>query len=847
MSPKAGKRWVGSYGNLTEGGHWVGRMSLVRDCRMIEIYKLLDRIAEGLSERFEITLDPTSRDDCRYSAHGGRVSIIGKDRNCICRGIYEYLRRFCGLNFTWTHQSAEILPILPDAPQTIVTSPYRHRLYMNMCTFGYSTVWWDWDRWEREIEWMALHGINRPLAMCGQEAIWVQVWNEFGIRREQLDDFFTGPAYLPWNRCGNLNGFDGPLPESWIESQRILQKKIIEKMAALDIVPVVPAFSGYVPNALSKLYPGEKIYTSSQWANFEDQYRSRLLSTQSPLFLKISERFIRIYEAEYGRQKYFLVDVFHENNPMNMEGDVCRELAEYGRSIYRGIKAGNPEGIWVMQGWSFYFNDTFWTKDNVEALFSKVPAREVIVIDLCNERFSGWQKFDGYGGREWIYSFVHNFGGNDLLNGDLRFFAEHTGRMLRQNVSPAGFGISPEGIENNEVVYELLTDLAWSREEIRIEPWLQRYCSTRYGRAGHSLYHAWNILLDGTYCCNNTNIKHGFQHRPSPQVLSSLSNSGQLREVLRVFLENLEDNGPLLVYDAIEILSQYGGILCDKGLQLAYNDLSDWNIDQGWEVADRVFALLHEMDRLMGVVPGRSLHRWCSSAKAFGRTAEEKAYYVRDAKRLLSIWGNPILTDYAARMWSGLIYGYYAARWQAFFMSLTQQKDFDAAQWEAQWIAKDDLPEQEDRDFDVIAAIRNTFEALVRFDDWLKNKNVLCHSRKIGRWASRDYASVRVDVSEVLSRAGRYLFKIEQDPGMTMPPVKEVRLSENSQDVGRCERVNGAYEINVFDRKPGAAYSLVVNFGNCNTREAFGDFWMSCTELKDLHHNRDVEILGSIP
>lgn len=51
----------------------------------------------------------------------------------------------------------------------------RFRYYQNVCTFSYSSVWWDWPRWEREIDWMALNGINLPLAFTGQEAVWQEV------------------------------------------------------------------------------------------------------------------------------------------------------------------------------------------------------------------------------------------------------------------------------------------------------------------------------------------------------------------------------------------------------------------------------------------------------------------------------------------------------------------------------------------------------------------------------------------------------------------------------------------------------------------------------------------------
>ena len=38
---------------------------------------------------------------------------------------------------------------------------------------------WDWERWEREIDWMALNGINLPLAFTGMVSCLAsyQHWN----------------------------------------------------------------------------------------------------------------------------------------------------------------------------------------------------------------------------------------------------------------------------------------------------------------------------------------------------------------------------------------------------------------------------------------------------------------------------------------------------------------------------------------------------------------------------------------------------------------------------------------------------------------------------------------------
>lgn len=50
-----------------------------------------------------------------------------------------------------------------------------HHLFVHMLCKD-TFAWWDWERWEKEIDWMALQGINLPLAFTGQEAIWQKVF-----------------------------------------------------------------------------------------------------------------------------------------------------------------------------------------------------------------------------------------------------------------------------------------------------------------------------------------------------------------------------------------------------------------------------------------------------------------------------------------------------------------------------------------------------------------------------------------------------------------------------------------------------------------------------------------------
>ena len=60
----------------------------------------------------------------------------------------------------------------------VLTSNDRWRYYQNVCTPGYTFVFWQWPQWEAHIDWMVLNGINMPLAFTAQEAIWIRAYQQ---------------------------------------------------------------------------------------------------------------------------------------------------------------------------------------------------------------------------------------------------------------------------------------------------------------------------------------------------------------------------------------------------------------------------------------------------------------------------------------------------------------------------------------------------------------------------------------------------------------------------------------------------------------------------------------------
>ncbi|KAF5792800.1 putative alpha-N-acetylglucosaminidase [Helianthus annuus] len=129
-------------------------------------------------------------------------------------GLHWYLKNLCGAHISWDKTGGSQLSSVPKAGSLprmkddglLIQRPVPWNYYQNAVTSSYTFAWWDWERWEKEIDWMALQGINMPLAFTGQEAIWQKVFAKFNISSSDLNDFFGGPAFLAWSRMANLHG-----------------------------------------------------------------------------------------------------------------------------------------------------------------------------------------------------------------------------------------------------------------------------------------------------------------------------------------------------------------------------------------------------------------------------------------------------------------------------------------------------------------------------------------------------------------------------------------------------------------------------------------------------------------
>ncbi|KAL1130693.1 hypothetical protein AAG570_011934, partial [Ranatra chinensis] len=398
------------------------------------------------------------------------VFVKGSSAVAAAWGIHHYLRHFCNCHLSWEYNRIQLPLSLPEANVNI-TANDRLRYYQNVCTYGYSFVWWDWSTyWEPHLDWMALNGLNLALAPIGQEMAWKAVYLQLGLTQQEISEYFTGPAFLPWNRMGNLRGWSGPLTDSWHNNQYSLQKKILKRMVELGIMPIFPAFSGIVPRSFKRIFPDANLTKMSNWNNFEDSYCCPYyLSPVDPLFGKIGSMFLREYRLIYGggENQMYSCDPFNEMTPPN-----GTNLKAAGNSIFSAMTSVDKGAIWVLQGWMFQSGKYYWTKTRSKEFLTSVPLGRILVLDLQSEKTPQYDRLDNYFGQPYIWCMLHNFGGTLGLHGSASKIntAVYMARKAT-NSTMIGVGLTPEGINQNYVIYELMLENSWKKEPSNLTEW----------------------------------------------------------------------------------------------------------------------------------------------------------------------------------------------------------------------------------------------------------------------------------------------------------------------------------------------------------------------------------------
>lgn len=690
------------------------------------------RVVPAIAHRIIFEEIEAPGDTFAISARGDKVVIEGSSAQAMAVGLNNYLRRDLGVSVSWYAD----MPVQLPAEMVLLAKPYGaraavdRRFFLNYCTFGYTMPFWQWEEWEHFIDWMALNGINLPLAMTGQEKAWYLTWKRIGLTDDEVLGSFTGPAHLPWHWMNNVDHFQGPLSFEWLDRQEALQRRIVQRERELGMKPVLAAFAGHAPVALKKHFPDAKITLRDDWAGFPMSDRCYFLDPSDPLYLQVQKTYLAIQDSLFGTDHIYGIDPFNEQESPDWSEEFLHNASA---GIFNTLRAADPKAQWLQMTWNFYNDAKNWTKPRMKAFLEGVEGDDLLLLDYFCDRAEIWRRNDSYFGKPFIWCYLGNFGGNTMMAGDIADVDKKISVALREaGPNLVGLGGTLEGFDVNPVMHEYVLAKAWN-PDMGSDEWIEQWARSRGGNRSDAVVKAWRLLADSVYVqrcgvgeASLTNARPCLDERTGYYTRDNHKYGQEpLAEVLDLLLsaEGVEDNAAYQ-YDVMNVTRQLLGNAFTplrNSFTAAYRA---GDLKQARSIAARMDSLLLDLDALMATNPDFSMSRWIADARRCAASPQEADAFEQNARTLLTTWSPPdlVLNDYGNRQWSGLIKSFYRDRWKQFtaavIAAMEAGKPFDQdafikqlKQWEGAWTERRDAltPPSKLRASDVARTLRHRY------------------------------------------------------------------------------------------------------------------------------------------
>ena len=697
---------------------------------------LADRIGgRGTAEKFEFVLDSSADGEQEYfviGAQDGKVLVKGNSLSAITTGLGWYLNYYANINIAWNSLNEKAdgvayaklrrLP-LPSAEEKHICDA-KYRYYFNYCTFGYSMTSWTWKRWQQEIDWMALHGINMPLQIVGLEEVWRKflTLEEDGKRKYNYSDeeakaFVAGPAFTAWWGMNNLEGWGGTgldgwggvQDDAWYARQQTLATNIVNRQRELGMQPVLPGFSGMIPSNFTEKTGVATDPNGGLWCGY---VRPRIIDPTAERFAEIAADYYACLEEVMGESQYYSMDPFHEGG-----GIRSGKYSEAYRAIYDVMEAAKKGSQWVIQQWQ-------WNHSKKLAL-DAVPEGRLVVLDLFSDGMPKFDTFNGYAPQDAVFCAIPNFGGRSGLMGRLNNVADNYFTYKSKYTTIKGIGVAPEAIEQTPVVYDLIFQLPWMGKKPDMQAWVKDYATARYGADNKVAQEAWELLRQGVLNYGADAIqgpvedvwgaRPNLDARPASTWGKTINHAGAVytkerRQMLIDATYKLLSQSKTLglkkgsvqesnyYYDLVEL---GGAVMADYaydlllGIKEAKQAAGDsFSTDETYITRrDAFLALIADVDVFKGTNLNFRLGKWTeeardAAAEVYGATTATADWYeFNNARTLITTWGDYAqnnggrLRDYSYRSWQGLLKDYYLPRWEYFFEHDCTGVDYFYFEW----------------------------------------------------------------------------------------------------------------------------------------------------------------------
>jgi alpha-N-acetylglucosaminidase len=644
---------------------------------------LLGRLLPHQARQFVLGTLPAEggRERFRVASANGHIEVAGSTPSALLFGLNWYLKYVAHVQISpnGDRVGSATLPL----PRAVIerSTPYAYRFALNENVDGYSAPYWSWPRWQREIDVLALAGINAVLVERGTDSVLYRTFRDLGYSDLAIRRWLAAPAHQNWQLMGNLCCFAGPVSRALLQKRLRSAQRIVARLRELGITPVLPGYYGIVPADFQQRFADAHVVPQGEWAGF---VRPGWLDPRNPMFVRVAAAFYRYQRELLGNSRVYDMEVFQEGG---QAGDV--QVAPAARAVQTALLAAHPGASWMMLAWQ---------GNPRQALLAGVDRRHLLIIDIDHSRVPREQRERDFRGAPFLFGGLWEFGGRTTLGADVRDLTDRLQRVGRTNGNMAGTAVFTEGMGTNPFMFDLFTEMAWRDEPVDLEAWTRAYVLRRYGGADPHALAAWDVLIHTAYDIRvdrvvfnserdaaqeslfdaqpGLTVNRASNWSPEDMRYSAVTFERALPQLLQVAprLRTSETYRYDLVDVARQTLANESRVLLPR-IRRAYED----HDRPRFEALTRCWlGSMDLQDRLLAADRYFLLGGWLSQVRPWASSPAERRRLEFDARSLLTVWGDRqaseegALHDYGNKDWAGLTRDYYRPRWQRYFHALDE-------------------------------------------------------------------------------------------------------------------------------------------------------------------------------
>ncbi len=602
-----------------------------------------------------------------YEVFAREKSIVIRANSKLAKamGYYHYLREYCNCLISSGVFDISYIKSAPLPKEKIeFTVPQKLRLAFNYERYGAEIDSWGFDRWEKELDFMAMCGVNSPLILSGTDGVlYKTLVEDFHFKKEVAFDFVSGSGFFYRQLQGDIFGYLPIYSEEYFNKKIEVGAKVTQRAKELGMSPIHQGYIPTTPFAFRRSYSKTDLIKRPVWNSFPPAMTIEPSDTNN---IKIfQEAFLNKQRELLGETHNYIFDPLVD---VNFKG--YNSFIEKTYTMYLNfIKKYDDKATW------------FVNSKAVNAYPQRVEG--IVFIDEYGTHYAQTNAFNG---NDFVVGYKGNLNGRSVVCGDIKTLSENPYMKIKGDYGNAvGTGLFFDSDNGNSLFYTLACKMLTSSSAVTLDDFSGEYARCKYGNADNK-----DFLLRVIDLCYGENSElnqaSALCARPCSELMHTAPfdtfqrpyDNKDLFLLIKGIIESDCKKNDVFRADLQELFRQVLSNVLYPIYKQAVACFRNKATQEFEKTTNAFLEIGGDIDRLLKTVEKTNLFTQIDTARQLGDTKDIRQNLEVNFFMYHTIYGpikNSLIYDTNWREWGGMVKDFYLKRWYIFFRMMASYFD----------------------------------------------------------------------------------------------------------------------------------------------------------------------------